>query len=386
LSVGGSRYNAHIDCDYTIVGLDRLLANPSHELSQLVWRTMSSLPAYPNYLQAIYQRNRSWGAHSADSQLVHQLRKAKWVPQTDGSFVCPADADRDKLPEGFPFDPGWRWLKAVQFGEGLAKRFEEERRKQAIAAEEQRRKQVVAAELGFSDQASLERARRFAALSPEEQERILAEHESDDSSELPERIPRNPERRAERVSDRASTAPERRTEQRMRSVSVGREEVKKDTEQYLRAQYTNADGEMICQVCKAPLPFKLDDGSYYFEMVEFLTNLKKRHYQNYLALCPNHSAMFRYALGCSVEVIHDKFADLLGNELDVVLARKDATIYFTKTHIADLKAVIETDAFDAFDQDTIEPDQADNLGGRQCAVISEEPNAGLLGKLRRMAD
>ena len=31
------------------------------------------------------------------------------------------------------------------------------------------------------------------------------------------------------------------------------------------------------------------------------------------------------------------------NELDVILAQRDATIYFTKTHIADLKKVIEVD-------------------------------------------
>ena len=350
-SVGGSRYNAPVDRDYTIAGLGKLLANPSHELSQLVWRTMFSLPSYQDYLHATYQRDRSWGAHRAASQVVHQLRNAKWVPQTDGSFVRPTDASRDMLPEGFPFDPGWPWLKVTQFGEGLAKLFEEERRKQAVATE-----------LGFADQASLERARRFAALSPVEQEPILAEHEPHDSSELPERIPRHPDRRAERVSERAATAPERRTEQRMRSVSVGREEVKKGTEQYLHTQYTNDDGEMICQVCKGPLPFKLDDDSYYFEMVEFLRDLKKRHYQNYLALCPNHSAMFQYALGSSIQLMRDQFVDLAGNELNVLLARQDTTIYFTKTHIADLKAVMAADALEPFDCH-IETDQADSLDG-----------------------
>ena len=114
---------------------------------------------------------------------------------------------------------------------------------------------------------------------------------------------------------------------------------------------------MFCQVCKAPLPFKLDDGSDYFEKVEFLPDLKKRHYQNYLALCPNHAAMFQHANG-SAELMRDSFVDLAGNELDVVLAQKDTTIYFTKTHIADLKAVIETDSLDHFDHHT-EPDQGE---------------------------
>ena len=56
--------------------------------------------------------------------------------------------------------------------------------------------------------------------------------------------------------------------------------------------------------------------------------------------------MFKHANG-SAERMLEMFAGLTGNELPVVLAQKDATIYFTKMHIADLKAVIETDQKDA---------------------------------------
>lgn len=99
---------------------------------------------------------------------------------------------------------------------------------------------------------------------------------------------------------------------------------------------------MICQVCKAPLPFKLSDGSYYFEAVEFLPELKKRHHQNYLALCPNHAAMFRHVNG-SAELMKDMLLDLTVNELEIILAEADMTIYFTKTHLADLKVVVAVD-------------------------------------------
>ena len=99
---------------------------------------------------------------------------------------------------------------------------------------------------------------------------------------LPEREPVNPERRATHVAEAAANAPERRTEVRSRSVSVGREGVKVETEQYLRGQYS-VDGRMICQVCQIRMPFKLDNGTYYFEKVEFLPELRKHHYQNYLA-------------------------------------------------------------------------------------------------------
>ena len=189
---------------------------------------------------------------------------------------------------------------------------------------------------------SLERAKQFAALPQVEQERILAEFQSRQHSELPEHEPQNPERRADQVGKQAAVAPGRYSEQRTRAVSVGREEVKQEAKEYLREQYTKADGEMLCQVCKLRLPFKLDDGSYYFEKVEFLEDLKGRHYQNYLSLCPLHGAMFSFANG-SRDVLKTRFTDMQGQELEVVLAQADVTIYFTKTHIADLKRVIEVD-------------------------------------------
>lgn len=99
---------------------------------------------------------------------------------------------------------------------------------------------------------------------------------------------------------------------------------------------------MICQVCKTVLPFKLDDGTEYFEKVEFLPELRLRHYQNYLALCPNHAAMFQYANGSSAS-LRDSIAALAENELSTVLAQTETTIYFTRTHIADLKEVIRVD-------------------------------------------
>ena len=89
-------------------------------------------------------------------------------------------------------------------------------------------------------------------------------------------------------------------------------------------------------------------GNHYFEAVEFLPVLKKRHYQNYLALCPNHAAMFKHANG-TTEEMKDFFLEIESNELDVVLAEEDASIYFTRTHIVDLKALIEMDDSDSED-------------------------------------
>jgi len=330
-SVGGGRASSFVDRDYYIPNLAELLQTPSLALSRLVWRTLAALPVHPNYLQATYQLTQTYGAHRADSRLVHELRAASWVPQGDGKFVRPADASRELLPKGFPFDPGYAWIKAIQFGETAVR-----------ATAQEMQKEVAAKSLGFADAAAAARARRFNDLPLEEQDRILLELERRNKSALPDRPLANPERRAQNVRAQAMNAPDKESEIRERSVSIGREDVKEQADVYLREHYRNADGEVTCQICKGPLPFKLDDGREYFEVVEFLPELVKRHPQNYLALCPNHSAMYRIVNG-SKDIIRQSFEALAENELPVILADQELTIYFSKTHIIDLKAVLEAE-------------------------------------------
>lgn len=332
-SVGGDRYTSPTDQDYFVAEIHELLRTPSLELSRLIWRTLVSISSdsAPDYLHASYRRSYAGGTHRADSRLIHDLRALKWVPQGAGTFVSPADASRELLPEGFPFDPGYAWLKAIQFGAAVMRVSEQERLKDAAAKS-----------LGFSDARAAERARRFADLPLSEQEKILVTLENRQLSAMPDREPANPQRRAQNVRAEALVAPDKQSEIRSRSVSLGIDNVKEQAHEYLRQHYRNADGEMTCQICKLPLPFKLDDGTEFFETVEFLPELRKRHYQNYLALCPNHSAMYRFA-NASMQTARKMLADLSGNELDVVLAQKDLTIYFSKIHILDLRAVLATE-------------------------------------------
>jgi len=330
-SVGGNSTWNGINRDYFIPHLVQILKSPSVELSRLIWKTLSALPTYPDYLQATYRRNASHGAHYAASRLVHDLRVASWVPQGDGQFVRPADASREFLPKGFPFDQGYAWLKAVQFGETALRRSAEALQKDAAARS-----------LGFADAAAAERARRFNDLPESEQEKILSAFESRNKPAIPDRPLANPERHAQNVREQAMQAPDKQSEIRERSVSIGREDVKELADTYLREHYRNADGEVTCQICEGPLPFKLDDGREYFEVVEFLPELTKRHPQNYLALCPNHSAMFRLVNG-SRETMREAFQTLSDNELAVMLAEQDLTVYFSKTHIIDLNAVLDAE-------------------------------------------
>lgn len=343
--------STRINDDWFIPDLERLLKAPSEALSRLLWKTLCE--AQPLILKARFRPNQQYSTREATSSLVIWLRKFSWIPQQNDEFVRPSHASRALLPRGFPFDEGYEWLRAVGFGE-------EEHKK----TEEYRRKRSAAAELGIADEEVLKDVQWIAGLDPEVRQRLKEIFERERQTELPENTPSNAAQRAARVGAQAVDAPERSVEARSRSVSVNREAIKQEARLYLRHQYTNPDGEMICQACKAPLPFKLDDGSYYAENVEFLAakngldGLKKHYYQNYLALCPNHSAMFQYANGAP-ELMKGMFAELEGSELEILLAQKNATIYFTQTHIADLKEVIRCDAL--MDEDVDHEDEVETV-------------------------
>jgi hypothetical protein len=339
LQTSGRESANMLDEDYNIIFIKKAISHKSISLSILIWRSISTFSG--KWTEAIYRRNSAWPKYVKPSQLALVLMESEWIPQGNDVYVCPKDASMKLLPKGFPIDKGWEWLKDIGFGENEEKKVQEESRQ----SEASRQREALARDLGFADEGSLMRAQRFAALSTEQQENILASQERRKTFDLPEHEPSNPEQRASRVGEQAVKAPVRLTEERTRSISIGQEAVKDETAQYLSEQYTNADNEMICQICKAPLPFKLADGSPYFEKVELFRELKKQHYQNYLALCPNHSAMYRHANGSSDE-IREMFAEVTGNELPVVLAQKEVAIYFTKTHICDLREILKVDAAD----------------------------------------
>lgn len=245
----------------------------------------------------------------------------------------PAQARAELLPDGFTFDPGSSWIKAVQFGKNIAIEAERAKAQAATVLEKQRKEQEAANALGFSD---AETARHLAEIPDNELRGMLAERERRRSVILPEHEPANPSRRSERVFSHALTSPQRRTEERTRSVSVGRDLVKQEASQYLTQQYTNADAQQICQVCKDELPFKLDDGSHYFETVELIEGLSRWHAQNYLCLCPNHSAMFQHA-NASKSALRRLVVEASRNEIDVILGQNPHSIYFTRTHLSDLR-------------------------------------------------
>lgn len=334
-----------INSDFFIPDLEDLLESPTLQLSRLIWNTLCNQLDDRNVWEARYRKNASSkDLRRAESQLVHQLSMSKWVPQKASAssqideslaFVRPALASAELLPlleEGFPFNPSWPWLEKIDFGT-------ETERHLGISK--------MAKEYGFSSEDQLERAMKLARQidrSPlriqQEIEQLLAEQEN--PIDLPQHNSIDQERRSKQVREKARQVPEHTREKRLRTILLDHSEVKEESKHYLRHRYTNLDHVTICQICEKSLPFKRPDGHYFFVAVPFLPNLGKDHYQNYLALCPNHAAMFMYANDSEKE-LKDKLLTLSDDDrrLEIVLAGESTTIYFNDLHLCDLKAIID---------------------------------------------
>ena len=350
-SVSGERYTSPIDRDYVISRFHLLVAKKSEKLARLVWSTLCSLPDtghgydsthHQNPLRAVYRKNERGGAHFANSQLVHQLRNAPWVPQRSGEFVRPAQALAEMLPDGFTFDPGWPWIKAIQFGKGIELQAQRTQAKAAEAVERQRKQEEAAEALGFED---AETARKLAEIPIDELKRILAKWERNESEarrapEFPERESPNPERRAQRMAERALAAPEKTYEVRERSVRTSDKDARQLARPYLGDLYTNAADEMVCQACHQAMPFNLPDGSPYYEAPELLPEASAELVENHLALCPTCCAKWRHARATSDADVIAALRSAPTPEITVTLAGELTVVRFVQVHLDDIRAII----------------------------------------------
>jgi hypothetical protein len=330
----GERYGNHIDRDFALSNESLALLNAKQDTSALmVWRALGRLTSTrPLQLQACYQINDRGGARYSDSQLICALKEMDWVPLMDGRFVKPSEASALEMPKGFVIDTANKWMEAVGFGIDYKKREIDN------AARAVQRKQ-----LGFLTEEELQDAQTFTKLPKAERERILknARHLNSDPLELPEQLLRNPELRSKRVGEQAKTTPEKSTVIKPRSVPLGVEAVMLEAKLYLADQYTNGNGQMICQACREELPFKLPNGSYYFEAVEIVREASKRFPEGFLALCPNHAAAYKYA-NAQGNSMKDVIAAAIGNEVELSLGNIETILYFTQTHLADAKACFDS--------------------------------------------
>lgn len=159
---------------------------------------------------------------------------------------------------------------------------------------------------------------------------------------FPDRASEDPARRAEVAALDASSSPTYQTQICSSSVVVGQDLAADEAKAYLRAQYTNTQGNMYCQAGQACLPFKVN-GGWYFEAAQLVRNRGRTHRQNALALCPLCAATYKYKRETTDDALLES---LLGvsiepgqgtAELSVLLNGQLVRLRFTGAHAVDLK-------------------------------------------------
>lgn len=241
--------------DFSIDDLSEYILKQSIIASRLIWEAI--IKADKKVITAAFSPNQQYHVKTADSQLVCILKKEAWIPGKDGIFRKPQQMTRDLLRKDFPYDDRNGILTAIEFALDANNESETEK-------EKRNKRKEAAITLGFE---SSEEADKMAELaktlkqSGETADNLIAKYAV--KPVFPVRQSPNPERRAEHIGNEIREAETKTYEKRERSVRVSVSQ--SDPEIYLKDQYTNNDGVMVCQICHDEMPFKKKNREYYFE-------------------------------------------------------------------------------------------------------------------------
>ena len=325
ISQGQWRNETGTDVDYTIPEFEVLLNHPTIEKSRLIWRTMCSLPE--RCLKAVYQSNRSYSRHEGRASVVYKLREAYWVPQGTGNsplYERPCDASSERLPEGFQYDAGQAWLKAVEFGKTTR-----EHESQEIQQNEHAKK------MGFD---SVDEAEKWGIIAND----LKAQGKS--LEDLIGQMHDEGQRRKRLIIEDLSHAEEKTYVIVDRSSRVSRNSI--DPRTNLIALYTSSMKTVECQMCGEPMPFKKRNSDEdYFEAVEALGTkyFPLEHVAQYLALCPECAAKYKEHVKRhknTQEELYKVLKDSDAPEVLLELSSFPISIRFKEKHWQDLKTVI----------------------------------------------
>ncbi len=348
-SVKGTFPTTPIDRDFVLPGLATAFLKPNLELSRLVWNMMSWLETHEwDCLQAEYRLNQTNGSHYADSQLIHQLKKSAWIPQTDETFAIPTEASSELLPGGFLFDAGNRWLSAIRFGKSAGGKSPEHKATQSMA--KTLGIEVEDVELIKDHQEDFEHWIREM-----QRRKSVKIH-------LERKVSKNRERRDQKLKERREQAPVKESVVKPRMVAAySSEEISR---QHLYDFYCNEDGEVFCQMCCHFMPFLKRNGDQYIECVSLFTKswadksgyaLKVMSSLN-IVLCPVCSEVYREYMHNDLDkqsMLYEYFNNGADGDFTVCdrEVRKDlklGTLCFDQTHLEDIRVCLShnTDSSD----------------------------------------
>jgi len=265
---------------------------------------------------------------SFDSQMLTRLRNTKWIPTRDGNIEKPGDINTDQLLDDF--QGAEELIDALGINQGVGWR--------ASSEDDKKRQHAIILGVSLEDI-------EFLKMHPDEFAQLKAEIASRNSRPtFPTRTVTNPERRQERITDQLSESPKKEYEERERSVRTTRGAI--DPSLWLREQYTNDDGQMVCQICKKEMPFRKRSGEHYFEAVEAFSqdHFPVEHEAQFLALCPLCAAMYKELVKKDEAAMTDLREALLNMdslEAPLRLGDLETTIQFVETHLCDVKTILE---------------------------------------------
>ena len=309
------------DPEIQVEGLEHALASPSSEKSVIIWNCI----AVSNHLcirgtveESSRQTYEDCSREERISEFGRLLIENSWLPGPGGVFQKPSELRLDDLPE--PFERNEKLADLLKM-------------KRDIIA-------VLAEKAGIQAE-DIELVRQH----PEEFQRwkaaIAARNEK---PTFPTKAVSNPDRRKKQLLEQLADASRKEYVGRERSVRATRRSV--DPSLWLRNQYTNKDGKMVCQICKQEMPFRKRDGEYYFEAVEALSKdyFSKEHEAQFLALCPLCAAMYKEFVKCDEVAMKDLQHAMKNSdepEVSLNLGEVKTSIRFVESHQHDIQTILQ---------------------------------------------
>jgi len=305
-----------------IDGLQQSLELITIEKAKILWNILLK---YRYLIKGVVETSkhkdfRNPGSEERFSQIGLLCSMHAWLPNQNGDFCFPEELFLTDLPKGFEKSTDEAHELAIKLGMRKAEELQ------------------LADILGIPHE--------VITLIQRNPKKILALYQEQERKKvsLPSSLTNDPDRRREKAMEAANQAEEKtyKAGSVNRRISVANI----DPKTYLRSHHTNAEGQLICQLCNQSMPFCLPNGEEYFEAYQYIEVLEKEYEANHLALCPNCAAEFQHA--CQTD--KHKRAELILN-VDSSAQEENLVVYidmpvhrrlrFTQRHLIDLQAAIK---------------------------------------------
>lgn len=337
------------DPDIRVDGLEHAIRNPMPETSAFIWNCIAI--RYSKCIRGIVEKsgNRHYRDSWPDERISHDfgrlLIETEWLPDSTGQMHRPCELTFDDLPESFQRD--------ANLAEQLGMKKDEEAElagKIGIPVKWIEVLKEVPPEV-LNSPGILEIIKELVGGEGLVKGDVTNSKSSD--PEFPESPVKNPDHRAAKIDEELGNSPA--TEFEPRELSVRFTAPREAARVWLKAEYTNNQEQMICQICQKEMPFKKRDGEYYFEAVEALDKeqVPIEHERQFLALCPECAARYQEFIKKDEDAMRKMIDRLIGSadgEIPLSLGELNPNLRFTKKHWFDFKRILKKSIGDAFPQ------------------------------------